>query len=57
MRVTLAYARMMAQRGGCRRGYPKAVGILAGGQVHLCVFVKGDPPCANGEIRGSQENA
>jgi hypothetical protein len=41
MRITAAYARMMAQRGGCRRDYPGAVGILVGGEVHLCVVKDG----------------
>ena len=41
LRITDAYARLMVQRGGCRRAYPSSVGILAGGEVDLCVIADG----------------
>ena len=41
LRVTVAYARQMVQRGGCQSGYPKAVGIMVGGEVHMCVVAEG----------------
>jgi hypothetical protein len=50
LRVTDAYARLMAQRGGSRRAYPKAVGIKTGGELHLCVVVEG-------KLRGNQRDA
>jgi hypothetical protein len=41
MRITDAYAGLMIQQGGFRRAYPKGVGILAGGELHLCVIAEG----------------
>ena len=41
MRITDAFAGLMVQRGGCRREYPKGVGILTRGELHLCVVASG----------------
>ena len=46
VRATEAYARVLAQRGGCRGAFPSGVGILVGRTVHLCVV-------ADGRVRGN----
>ncbi len=50
LRVTQAYVRLLAQRGGSRGAYPQGIGIMAGGEVHLCVV-------ADRKVRGNQRDA
>ena len=37
LRATVAYGQLMAEQGGCRRDTGRAVGILSGEEIHLCV--------------------
>ena len=48
LKATHAYMRLLAGRGGMSRGQPSWVGILIGGDIHLCVV-------ADGKLQGNGE--